>query len=414
MARIFVSHAVKDQELVQEFVDLLHLGIGISPEDVFCSSLPGMGIPTGADFVQHIKSKVQAGDIVLLIISEAFLKSQFCHNEVGASWALEIPCRPLLVPPLDFSSVSGVLHGKQAAKINDKSKLSDLRDDLTEAFGLKPFRTSHWERARDKFLGKLDELTRGTPNAAAAKAKPAAVASGTCSSSGSLLKLHNSFFEADKVFRPEKDKLVIELFTESSEEEASLEHLRPHGNRGEVVAFAYQNDGGLVQIDKVESTSQGGKHHWTVRATKAESRRDGFFGEMNINNHSADDIAEMRAGRLLLNDPPPPKKRRGQRINDDLLEHAIEGRGDDEVTIECVVKQILEANRDGTEVALKHARLESVFRLKAARIVDTIFELSIGPVANDAVHVKFRGQRPKRYSNEEPEAIAIEGDCRLE
>ena len=97
------------------------------------------------------------------IISPEFLKSQFCLNEVGASWALSLPVYPLLVPPLDYGDVRGVLAGVQAAKIDDKEKLNDLRDDLIEKLGIVPLRTSHWERKRDKFLGKLASLLPQVP-----------------------------------------------------------------------------------------------------------------------------------------------------------------------------------------------------------------------------------------------------------
>ena len=158
MPRIFVSHAAKDEALVEEFVELLQVGINVHPDDVFCSSLPGMNIPTGRAFIDHIKSQVRDPEIVLLVISKEFLKSQFCLNEVGASWALSLPLYPLLVPPLDYGDVRGVLAGVQAAKIDDKEKLNDLRDDLIEKLRLTPLRTSQWERKRDKFLVKLASL----------------------------------------------------------------------------------------------------------------------------------------------------------------------------------------------------------------------------------------------------------------
>ena len=152
MARIFVSHAAKDETLVEEFVDLLHIGVNVHPDDIFCSSLPGMDIPTGTEFISYIKSKVQSPELVLLIISPEYLKSQFCNHEVGASWALSLPIRPLLVPPIEFTDVRGVLAGTQIAKLNDKESLNDLRDDITEKLILKPFRTSHWERKEIDFF----------------------------------------------------------------------------------------------------------------------------------------------------------------------------------------------------------------------------------------------------------------------
>lgn len=82
MPRIFVSHAAKDENLVEEFVELLQVGVGVHPDDIFCSSLPGMNIPTGAEFVRFIKAQVTNPDLVLLLISPEFLKSHFCQHEV--------------------------------------------------------------------------------------------------------------------------------------------------------------------------------------------------------------------------------------------------------------------------------------------------------------------------------------------
>jgi hypothetical protein len=75
MPAIFISHAAKDEQLVEEFVDLLQVGIGVHPDDIFCSSLPGMGIPIGTDFINYIKCKVQNPDLVILVVTPAFWSS---------------------------------------------------------------------------------------------------------------------------------------------------------------------------------------------------------------------------------------------------------------------------------------------------------------------------------------------------
>jgi hypothetical protein len=411
MSRMFVSHAAADKPLVEEFVDLLHLGIGIVPENVFCSSLPGMGVPTGADFVRHIQANVQNPEIVVLLISDAFLKSHFCLSEVGAAWGLNIPVYPFLIPPLDYTAVTGVLLGKQAAKLNDKSKLSDLRDDLVERFQLNQFRTSHWERVRDKFLAKLGELTQATGRTHS----DAKTSVGLVESSGNLLKIGSRYFEVEKVSRPERDKIVVELLTTRAEEEAALEGLRPKFGRGTPIPFAYENDGAFVEVASVSSTHHGGKHHWTLALTKTNDRQDAIYSEMNYQGHTADDIAEMRAGRILINNPPPPKKKRGHSHTDDFLESAISGRFDGEAKIDrCVIKQMIEQNRVTPDLGLRIARLEAVFLLKSTRVIESIHEFSLGPLTESSVGVKFRGQRPHRYANEEPEVITVNGECQLD
>ena len=420
MARVFISHAAKDKELVEEVVDLLQVGVGVHPNDVFCSSLPGMGIPTGTDFISYIKSKVQNPDLVLLVVTPEFLKSQFCNNEVGASWALSLPIRPLLVPPLEFGDVRGVLAGTQIAKLNDKEKLSDLRDEIAEKLGLKPLKTSHWERKRDRFLAKLEEILSQRPataDAATAQKLKAPVAS-IITTSGPWLKLDDHFYTADRFERHGKTSITLQLSAGSAEDDATLDHLRPgQYGRGKTIGFAYQNEGRFARIDKVTSASQGDKNVWSFELTIEEDQRGIMWNEvthvLNNRHYSPDDIAEMRAGRLLINNPPPPRRRSGD-LNDASLESIIAGWSDAPVkTDECVVRSVVAANRDNLEAALSWARLEAVFRLKATRTVESILEFSLGPLVADKLHVRFRGQRPFRYEGETPEIITVEGECDL-
>jgi hypothetical protein len=421
MPRIFVSHAARDEALVEEFVELLQVGVNVHPDDVFCSSLPGMNIPTGRAFVEHIKSQVQDPEIVLLIISSEFLKSQFCLNEVGASWALSLSLYPLLVPPLGYGDVRGVLAGVQAAKIDDKEKLNDLRDDLIEKLQLTPLRTSHWERKRDKFLGKLSTLVVQVPSSIERSSPVAAKEEHTrlvVSSSGTWLKLDDRFYDAERFERQGRASISLRISPGSPEDEAALEHLRSYVvGRNKVVGYAYQNDGGLARIDKMSSISQGGVNHWAIEITVVEDSNSGFLTEMAYGfggrQYSPDDIAEMRAGRLLFNEPPPPR-RRTQSLEEGLLEAAIAGRSDSPVrTEECVIRGIVKGHRGAPEAALVHARLEAVYRLKGAGIIESVLELSLGPIVGEKLHVRFRGRRPRRYQSEEPEIISIEGDCEL-
>jgi hypothetical protein len=225
MARIFISHAVKDEELVEEFVDLLDVGIGIEPSDIFCSSLPGMNIPTGEGFVDYIKSKVTNPELVILILTPVYLNSQFCNNEVGASWALNIAVYPLLVPPLGYGDVKGVLVGLQISKIDDKEKLNDLRDDLIEKFGLKSLRTSHWERRRDKFLGKLERLAPPSQSTAKPSIEPQVAPPsplGHVNSSGTVLKLGDHFYETSSFERRGRSEIRVSILPSSSADEAGF------------------------------------------------------------------------------------------------------------------------------------------------------------------------------------------------
>lgn len=416
MERIFVSHAASDEELVEDFVDLLQVGVGVHPDEIFCSSLPGMNIPTGTAFIEYIKSKIAKPELVLLIVSPEFLKSQFCNNEVGASWALSLPIHPLLAPPLDYSEVRGVLAGTQIGKLDDKESLNDLRDDLTAKLGLTPFRTSHWERKRDKFLSIVKDSP--TTKATATPQVESQSSGEVLTSSGSWMKLGDGYFEALKFERRGASALHIEAEPKSSEQEATFNRLRPdpQGFRRDTIPFAFQNDGGFARVDNVSSVSQSGKNIWTFELT-VEEIQGGHWTDMSFSSngktYTSDDVAELKAGRILINDPPPPARRRSRGFDHDFLESMVNSGMSAKVkTDECLIQRILKGS-DVRHEDLVSARLEAVFTLKAAAIVEDILELSLGPVAEGGLPVKFRGVRHRRNGYEESETIKVSGVCNL-
>lgn len=136
---------------------------------------------------------------------------------------------------------------------------------------------------------------------------------------------------------------------------------------------------------------------------------------MSYNNLSADQIAEMRARFILLNEAPVQNRKQEPRhnLNDTMLEVFVSGLKS-RVKVEGSVFPDLwkNVNKDVTTF-LPVARLWSVFHLITSNTCQYILELTIGPVDNEKVYIKFRGQRAKRYSNVDPYIMIFEGVCNL-
>jgi len=155
--KIFISHAVNDRNLVEMFVDdLLNAGMDISAKDIFCSSLSGMGIPSGKNFIEHIKNQIQNPEVVIVFLSKSYIKSQFCMSELGATWALTHNMLPILVPPLTHADLKGVLTGIQVDRLNIPDELNSFMERLQEILNTDVI-FSRWERKRGQFLEKLPE-----------------------------------------------------------------------------------------------------------------------------------------------------------------------------------------------------------------------------------------------------------------
>ena len=149
---IFISHASKDHKLANAFADLLQLTCDLQQKDIFCTSVDGMSIPNGSNFVDVIRERLVGSKLVVFLLSQAYFDSEFCLTELGAAWAMATRPLFLIVPPIDYSDLKGVLQNLQAGKINEPSHLTHFREALESALELKKTSGARWEAKRTEFL----------------------------------------------------------------------------------------------------------------------------------------------------------------------------------------------------------------------------------------------------------------------
>ncbi|USL39607.1 toll/interleukin-1 receptor domain-containing protein [Priestia megaterium] len=156
--KIFISHSEKDVEVVECLIDLLE-GIGIKSTNIFCTSLEGYGVPLGADFLRTIKDELNGDTLVLFILTENFYNSSICMCEMGAAWIKANECVPILVPPLDFPDMRGVIpHTTHGIKINNASNINTLKSTLIKSLRIDELDTTIWERKRKKYLKEIEQI----------------------------------------------------------------------------------------------------------------------------------------------------------------------------------------------------------------------------------------------------------------
>ncbi len=156
---LFISHASADKDLVDDFVDLLQTGVGLTHDQVFCTSLEGMDIPKGQDFIEFIHEKIQDPFLIIMVVTPSYYESSFCLCELGAAWAMSHSSFPIICPPLECSDLEAVLKNKHVGKIDSPSDLDSLRDRIIEDGNIEnPTKTSRWNVKRDQFLKKLKKL----------------------------------------------------------------------------------------------------------------------------------------------------------------------------------------------------------------------------------------------------------------
>lgn len=161
--KIFLSHATADKALADRLIELLTTGCDISPNDILCTSEPGMGVPIGNEnFIEFLQKQMQDPALVILLLSQNYFASQFCLCELGATWGLKLPTFPLVVPPVNRAGLKATLLVTQAGYVNDLDCLHELRDRIKDDLG-KSVPTALWDAKARNFVKAADSLVKSLP-----------------------------------------------------------------------------------------------------------------------------------------------------------------------------------------------------------------------------------------------------------
>lgn len=242
-------------------------------------------------------------------------------------------------------------------------------------------------------------------------------------SSGQWVLLHENFFQLETYSQNAQGSLTIQIPSKSIEDNAALQSLRLSVEQLPPLKFAYQNDGLLVKVKSIEALPREDYQIWTLMLEPKTIKPEGSTFNQSAKGrkpvYSVDEIAELRVKRILLNDPPKVAVLRDAQMfspalaEREKLESLIRGSGTPIAIEDCVLQTLYLKYKDKPRIFRELARLEAIFFLKVAGVVEQVLELSLGPIDQAKVHVKFRGRRRNAYSGLEPAVIEIEGECPL-
>lgn len=163
--KIFISHSSKDVAYVTQIVNLLD-GMGLNQTQVFCSSLPGYGIPIDTNIFDYLRKLFSEHDLhVIFVHSENYYKSSVSLNEMGAAWVLRNEVTSILLPGFGFEKMTGVVNGDSISikldmpELELKDKLNQLYDKIVKEFDMTKKADIIWEQKRDSFIREVQQAT---------------------------------------------------------------------------------------------------------------------------------------------------------------------------------------------------------------------------------------------------------------
>jgi hypothetical protein len=217
------------------------------------------------------------------------------------------------------------------------------------------------------------------------------------------------FMRAERV-QESNDELLLEIVPASGQETAFIAGLG-QGRGSTKFAVAFGSTAFQAMVKSVTRTHVSGGDRFTVLARPTENDR-GYSMEMGTSSHSADQIAELRARRILLDEKPPAELERWGNV-DTMLEALVAGLQVSLVVKSSPLPDLYRQLRNDRSLFLEAARLLAVLALHLSNTVEHVLRLDLSFEGTDAVKVSFEGRRRKEYSNRPAYEIHVEGICRL-
>lgn len=182
------------------------------------------------------------------------------------------------------------------------------------------------------------------------------------------------------------------------------------------VGVAFGINALAARVENVTQLREGGKEIWTVTLQADKNYQDSGYLEISFNGWSPDDIAELRARRILLNEQSGSGGVRysaTDRLNAGLIEHYIQGRDTFLGDLHSPFLDLYAKLNSNPPYFLAAARLFAVLYLRLAGVVQHVLKLDLTLQDETKLGVRFEGQRRQYYSNVEPLTIKVKGHCML-
>ncbi len=207
--------------------------------------------------------------------------------------------------------------------------------------------------------------------------------------------------------------ITIAIVPASAEQSAFLTKLRQ--DRDHEIGLAFGLFAVLGRVKEAQQEYAAGGERWRLVVAAEDTDYGAGFMEMSTAGYSADDIAVLRARRILLNETRATKGREDivACMNDSTLEVLIRGLNAPLQVNASPLPDLYAKTNEDRDAFIRIARLLLVLYLRLSGTVEHILALDLAFEAADTLRVDFEGQRAKKYTNEPAPRISVHGTCVL-
>jgi hypothetical protein len=149
---VFISHSSKDDVLAEAMVDLLRFGIGLTEQEIHCTSVDGYRFKVGTETDAQLKKEVKSSKAFIGLITPSSIQSAYALFELGARWGPGLHLSPVLARGADSNFLRGSLANVIALNAVEEGQMHQLVNDIASEIGRKPVSAAVYGKALRKLI----------------------------------------------------------------------------------------------------------------------------------------------------------------------------------------------------------------------------------------------------------------------
>jgi hypothetical protein len=381
---VAVSFAGEDRKIVEQFVEYVRQrGVKVFYDDYERDTL------WGKDLYQHLDDVYRhRARYCVIFVSESYAKKLWTRHELKSAQARAFQENQEYILPvrLDDTEIPGV----------------------RPTTGYQDLRSMSVEQVAELLLKKLNraQANRGSAPDAAPASKPAPA------NVDSLALLRDR--EATERMMPcsrvvTSGTVQLTLHPDAPADTRFLGKLR---ERDELLV-AYGTTAVAGRVAELSHVFEKGNKVWSLTLEPVEQQFGPGGMEPSTSNLSADEIAVLRARRILFNEGgSKPRRSRSSDPNDDLIEMFVRGMSVPIEVESSPFPQLYQELQTDIPRFLAACKLTAVLYLCMTGTIESVDLLEVRHSAG-VLKIQFEGTRHRRYSNMAPYVMNLVGECQL-
>lgn len=154
---VFISHSSEDKDFVIRFSQFLEL-LGVKRENIFCSSIEGQGVSHGEKIEEAIRNEIIEDKALIYIISNNFMRSPYCLNELGAGWILTDKRTQgkdiflIKLSDIDFKEIKGFVNASNIITVLNAESMTTFVEEFEGVLDLPCKKATEYRNRVDAFI----------------------------------------------------------------------------------------------------------------------------------------------------------------------------------------------------------------------------------------------------------------------